>query len=78
MRNISMEMLIKKLSQLYVAKYLERQVLNERLNKLALSQLQNHSVSAELVSLNNRLTESLLMLEQLTNIFEQLGACDAI
>lgn len=76
MRELSMEMLIKKLSRLYVVKFVEKQTLSQRLNNLALSQLQNRSVSSEFVDLNDRLTESLLMLEKLSNIFEQMGVCD--
>lgn len=78
MREISMEVLIKKMSRLYVTKYLEKQTLNEKLNRLAISQLQNHNVSSEIVELNTRLTESLLILEKLANIFEQLGVCDIV
>lgn len=78
MRELSMETIIEKLSQLYVTKFLEKQILTEKLNNFALSQLQNRSVSDEFVKLNQRLTESLLILEKLVNIFEQLGICDDV
>lgn len=78
MRELSMEMLIKKMSRLYVATYLEKQALDKKLNCLAISQLQNHSVSSEIVKLNIRLTESLLMLEKLANIFEKMGLCEIV
>lgn len=73
-----METIIEKLSQLYVTKFFERYALMEKLNDLSLSQLQNHKISKEFVEINDRLTETLLTLQKLVDIFEQLGICDDV
>ena len=73
MKILDFKLLIQKLSRLYIVKFLERKVLANRLNKLCVKALKEHSINEEIVTINNRLNDTLIVIENLANIFEKMG-----
>lgn len=73
MKILDFKLLIQKLSRLYIVKFLERKVLANRLNKLCVKAFKDHNINEEIVTINNRLNDTLIVIENLANIFEKMG-----
>lgn len=73
MKILDFKLLIQKLSRLYIVKFLERKVLANRLNQLCVKAFKDHNINEEIVTINNRLNDTLIVIENLANIFEKMG-----
>lgn len=71
MNAVNLKKLFQKLSQLYIAKFLEKKVLQYQLNKEYFNTLKGHNTNSEIVVLNTQLTDAGLLLERLVDIFER-------
>lgn len=73
MEKLEKNNLMKIFVKLYVEKYFEWRSTSAKLNKCCAAAFKNRLLSAKIVRLNTKLTETLLLLEKMTYIFESLG-----